>query len=78
MPLLVDVEALGGVTVLPAVAGIVVSTWVVGGGPSTVQVYMHVDHIATAHSAVIIPMLTSFSAGCRLMLGPLTAHTFTL
>ena len=77
MPLLVDVEALLGVPVLPAVVGIVVLTRVVCVGPSTVQVYMHVDHTATAHSAMIILVLTGFSAGCRLMLGPLTAHTFT-
>ena len=49
MPLLVDVEALGGVPLLPAVVGIVVSPCVVCVGPSTVQVYMHVDHYTTVN-----------------------------
>ena len=80
MPLLVDVGALVGVSVLPAVVGIVVSIWVVCVGTSTVQVYMHVDHYSNRqlYSVQTIPVSTSFTAGCRLMLGPLTAHTFTL
>ena len=49
MPLLVGVGAPLGVPVLPAVVGIVVSTCVVCVGPSTVQVYMHVDHYTTVN-----------------------------
>ena len=62
MPLLVDVGALLGVPVLPAVVGIVVSTWVVCVDPSTVQVYMHasLQQQATILSADI-PVST---AGC--------------
>ena len=40
MPLLVDVGAVLGVPVLPALVGIVVSIWIVGVFPSTVQVEM--------------------------------------
>ena len=57
MPLLVDVEAVPGVPVLPAVVGVVVSTWVVCVGPSTVQVYMHVDHYTTVNYTPCRPYL---------------------
>ena len=92
MPLLVDVGAVLGNPVLPAVVGVVVvSTWVVCVGPSTVQVYVHACrslHNSQLYPVQTVPVLTSFmhcpsdvrhfTAGCRLMLGPLTAHTFTL
>ena len=61
MALLVGVGALLGVSVLPAVVGIVVSTWVVCVGPSTVQVYTHVEHHTTVkYSVQTVPVLTSF------------------
>ena len=54
MPLFVDVEALVGVPVLPAVVGIVVSIWVVCVGPSTVQVYMHVDRYSNRQQHTVL------------------------
>ena len=77
---IVDVGALLGVPVV-TVAGRVVSIWVVSVFPSTLQVKMCIitagTQQATAH-VLTVPVFTSFTAGCRLMLGPLTAHTFTL
>ena len=52
VPLLVDVGAVLGVPVLPAVVGIVVSTWVVCVGPSTVQVY--VNACRSSHNSQIL------------------------
>ena len=70
---------------LPAVVGVDVRTWIVSVSPSTVEMYIHVFIITTCTQKVTahcadrsVPALTSFTAGCRLMLGPLTAHTFTL
>ena len=83
--LLVDVGTSPGVPVPPADVGVDVNTWVVGVFPSTVQVYMQRMSVITTgarrqlHKVLTyIPVLTCFTAGCRLMLGPLTAHTFTL
>ena len=83
MSLLVDVGTSPGVTVSPADVGVDVSTWVVGVLPSTVQMYMQFvqlvcKSVQALHTVLTVPVLTSFTAGCRLMLGPLTAHTFTL
>ena len=75
-----------GVPVLPAAVDI--GTWVVSVGPSSTSVHVHYDHQYSQHTlqttalyectVLTIPVLTTFTAGCRLMLGPLTAHTFTL
>ena len=78
----VDVGTLPGVTVLPADVGVDVSTWVVSVLLLTVQVYTeYVNWYIQSrqlHTVQTVPVLTSFTAGCLLMLGPLTAHTFTL
>ena len=79
-----DVGTSPGIPVPPAVVGVVVSVF-----PSTVPVYtenvnllqpVHTRqlHAVLTYIPVYVLVLTSFTAGCRLMLGPLTAHTFTL
>ena len=75
-----------GVPVLPAAVDI--GTWVVSVDPSSTSVRVHYVHQYSQYTLRItalyectvltIPVLTTFTAGCRLMLGPLTAHTFTL
>ena len=91
--ILADVVMVFGVLViLPLVVSVGITTWVVSVGPSSVQVCMHSTvcqslQLVTVHTTccsmlkytvLTIPVLTTFTAGCRLMLGPLTAHTFTL
>ena len=75
-----------GVPVLPAAVDI--GTWVVSVGPSSTSVHVQYVHQYSQYTlqtttlydctVLAIPVLTTFTAGCRLMLGPLTAHTFTL
>ena len=86
------VMVFGVLVVLPLVVGVGITTWIVSVGPSSVKVYMHSTvcqslQLLTVHTTccsmlkctvLTIPVLTTFNAGCRLMLGPLTAHTFTL
>ena len=86
--LLKDAGTLLGVPVLPPMVGVDDNTWVIGVDPSTVggrerererlcQSLQHM-HSSQPHTVLAVPVLTSITAGCRLMLGPLTAHTFTL
>ena len=53
--LLVDVVNLPGVLALPAVVGVDVITWVVSVGPSTVQVYVHVQSMSTTCCVFYVP-----------------------
>ena len=67
MPLLVDVETIPGLPVLPAVGTVDVGTWVVGVGPSTVQVYLSISvqhiHSRQLHTVLTLPVLSSYTAG---------------
>ena len=91
--ILVNVVIVLGIPVLPLVVagvGVDITTWVVSVRLSSVQVYMCSMSIITAgivrttccsmfeSTVLTIPLLTIFTAGCRLVLGPLTAHTLTL
>ena len=65
VPLLVDVETTPGLPALLAVGTVDVGTWVVGVGPSTVQVYssISIQHIHSRHTVLTLLVLSSYIAG---------------
>ena len=62
-----DVETIPGLPVLPAVVIVDFGTWVVGVGPSTVQVYLSIIeqhiHSRQLHTVLNVPVLSSYTAG---------------
>ena len=62
-----DVETIPGLPVLPAVVIVDVGTWVVGVGPSTVQVYLSITkqhiHSRQLHTVLTLPVLSGYTAG---------------
>ena len=62
-----DVDTIPGLPVLPVVVSVDVGTWVVGIGPSTVQVYLsiiiHHIHGRQLHTVLTLPLLSGYTAG---------------